>query len=200
ASDNCDPNPMISFSDTTMPGSCTGAYSMTRTWTAKDVSGNVSTPVSQTITVEDITAPTLSGVPTNVTVQASAVPVPASPTATDGCDPHPSVTLLESSTQDPDVTKNAHYNYTITRTWTATDACGNHSSQSQIIMVQDTTPPVLSGQGLAQTIQCPATPVFTAPTASDNCDPNPQISFNDTTVMGSCAGTYTVTRTWMAKD
>ena len=173
---------------------------MTRTWTAKDVSGNVSASVSQTITVQDTTAPVLSGVPANVTVECSAVPPAATPTATDGCDPNPKVTLVETSTQNPDATQPGHYSYTITRSWTATDACSNHSSQSQVITVHDTTAPVLSGQGSAQTIQCPATPVFTPPTATDNCDPNPKISFVDATTTGACAGAYTVTRTWTAKD
>jgi hypothetical protein len=200
ASDNCDPKPQITFTDKTTPGSCAGNYSVTRTWTAKDVGGNVSLPVSQTITVQDVTAPTLAGVPANVTVECNSVPAPASPTATDSCDPSPSISLVENSTQDPDATKLAHYSYTLTRTWTATDACGNHASQSQVITVHDTTAPALTGQGIAQTIQCPATPVFTAPKASDNCDPNPQISFTDATTPGTCAGNYSVTRTWTAKD
>src|SRR5262249_5885240 len=135
-----------------------------------------------------------------VTVECTAVPAPAKPTATDSCDSSPTISLVENSTQDPDVTKLAHYNYTITRTWTATDACGNHSAQSQVITVRDTTAPVLTGQGTAQTIQCPVTPVFTAPQAADNCDPNPQITFSDSTTAGACAGSYTVTRTWTVRD
>src|SRR5204862_7047293 len=59
-------------------------------------------------------------------------------------------------------------NYTEVRTWDATDACGNHSATvSQTITVQDTTPPTIGGQGGNATIECTATPSFTAPTATD---------------------------------
>src|SRR5262249_6906165 len=147
AKDNCDPAPTIDFSDSTTPGPCAGTYTITRTWTAKDACGNHSAPVSQAITVQDMTAPTLAGVPGNTTVECDAIPAPAQPTTSDACDPNPKVKLDEQSTQDPDASKCGHYKYSITRTWTATDACGNHSSKSQVITVQDMTAPVLSGQG-----------------------------------------------------
>src|SRR5205823_5636956 len=89
--------------------------------------------------------------------------------------------------------------YTLTRTWTATDACGNTSSASQTLTVQDTTGPVLSGQGADAAIESPATPVFSAPTASDNCSGAPTISFSDATDQ-LCGASYKVTRTWTATD
>lgn len=88
----------------------------------------------------------------------------------------------------------------IKRTWTATDRAGNSSSCVQTITVQDTTAPVLSGEGANATIECPATPVFTTPTAKNNCDASSTISFSDVTTPGNCPGTYRVTRTWTAKD
>jgi uncharacterized repeat protein (TIGR01451 family) len=45
ATDNCDPNPVVTYSDSIMQGSCSGGYSILRTWKATDASGNVGTCV-----------------------------------------------------------------------------------------------------------------------------------------------------------
>src|SRR6185436_17214451 len=153
-------------------------------------------------TVQDVTAPTLVGVPSDTTVQCDAVPAPATVTATDDCDGNPTVTFNQTSTQDADVSHCGHYSYTITRTWTAHDACGNNSATAtQVITVQDTTAPTISAAGANATINCPAVPSFTPPTATDNCDPNPQVVLvSEVTTPGACAGAYTRTKTWKAVD
>ena len=38
------------------------------------------------------------------------------------------------------------------------------------------------------------------PTATDNCDPNPTIGFNEERTDGNCPSNYTLTRTWTATD
>ncbi len=55
ANDDCDPNPMVTSSDSST-GGCGATGSVTRTWTATDASGN-STSCDQVITVVDTTAP-----------------------------------------------------------------------------------------------------------------------------------------------
>jgi hypothetical protein len=195
ASDNCDASPSISASDATTPGACAGSYSVTRTWVATDRVGNNSLPASQTITVQDTTAPVLNNVPANVTVECDAVPAPADVTAVDVAEGNVAVSMSASTAAG-----GCPGSYTITRTWSASDACGNGSSASQVITVQDTTAPVLAGQGADATIEAPAAPVFTAPTASDGCDASPVVTFSDATVDGASAGTYAVTRTWVATD
>src|SRR5260370_5500989 len=48
---------------------------------------------------------------------------------------------------------------------------------------------------------CPNAPVFPTPTVSDSCDHSPSLSSNDVITATGCAGTtYTVTRTWTARD
>ncbi|MEP6795454.1 MAG: gliding motility-associated C-terminal domain-containing protein [Saprospiraceae bacterium] len=89
---------------------------------------------------------------------------------------------------------------TVTRTWTAVDCAGNAAvAVTQIIIIVDTTPPVLSGQGADATFECPNSPIFTAPFISDACDPGAVISFSDATNLNLC-GEGTITRTWAAMD
>ncbi|MGB4848302.1 MAG: hypothetical protein WBP41_10315, partial [Saprospiraceae bacterium] len=196
ALDACDAAPVITFTDATVAGACAGAYSTTRTWLATDACGNTSLAVSQTITIQDVTAPVLSGQGVASTIDCPALPVFTAPTAVDACDAAPVITFTDAT-----VAGACAGAYAMTRTWLATDACGNSSLPvSQTITVQDVTAPVLSGQGVAATINCPALPVFTAPTAADACDATPVITFTDATVAGACAGAYTTTRTWLSTD
>ena len=118
-------------------------------------------------------------------------------TATDNCDPSPDITYSDVS-----VGGICPQERTITRTWIATDACGNTSSCIQTIIVDDSTAPVISCPANV-TIQCTANtlPANTGTaTATDNCDGTPIISFNDVTLGGSCPQEYTITRTWRAAD
>lgn len=165
ASDTCS-TPVINYTDSTIPGICPEESVITRTWTAADDCGNT-VSCSQTITVEDNTAPTLSEVPEDLTVECDAVPEPADITATDNCDPSPSISYSETRT-DGDCASN----YTLIRTWTAVDACGNSTSETQIIAVQDTTPPVISCNAPAA-ITPPDAPISFTATATDNCDELP---------------------------
>ncbi|MEO5777180.1 MAG: gliding motility-associated C-terminal domain-containing protein [Flavobacterium sp.] len=91
-------------------------------------------------------------------------------------------------------------NKVITRTWTVTDACGNATSATQTITIQDITAPVIATLPATSTINCPATPNFAQAIATDNCDPNVSLTFVDVTTNGACAGSYSVTRTWTATD
>ena len=56
--------------------------------------------------------------------------------AVDNCDPAPVVTFSEVKIDCP-----CPGTYTLERTWTATDRCGNSSVETQTIEVEDTTPP-----------------------------------------------------------
>ncbi|RMF68754.1 MAG: gliding motility-associated C-terminal domain-containing protein, partial [Alphaproteobacteria bacterium] len=194
ATDNCDTDVEIAFTEVRTDGDCPDSYTLTRTWTATDNCGNQTTQ-SQTITVQDTEAPVLAGVPADVTVECDAVPAPASPTATDNCDADVEITFTEVRTDGdcPD-------SYTLTRTWTATDNCGNSSSLSQTITVQDTEAPVLAGVPADVTVQCDAVPAPDTPTATDNCDADVEIAFTEVRTDGDCLDSYTLTRTWTASD
>src|SRR5207249_4191737 len=145
----------------------------TRTYRATDSNGNTA-DCTQTITVEDTAAPSISGIGSNETIQCPAMPSFSTPSASDACDPSPTLTFADVTTPG-----SCPQNYSVTRTWTATDHCSNSSTASQTITVHDTTAPVISGVGSPDTIECPATPSFSSPTASDACDSSPTFTYAD---------------------
>lgn len=189
ATDFCDATPTISFNETS--SGTTGCQTITRTWTATDDAGNVSIAL-QTITVTDGTAPVLAGVPASATVDCASIPAPANVTATDNCDASVSVTYNQTQ-------QGSGCNYTLTRTWTATDDCGNQTVAQQIITVNDVVRPVFAGalpQNMA--VDCSNIPAPASLTATDNCDVNVAVIYNQTQQGSGC--NQTLTRTWMAID
>ncbi len=137
----------------------------------------------------------ISGVGPDGTIECPDEPQFSSPSATDACDDDPSLTFEDERT-DGDCPQE----YSVTRTWTATDACGNTSTATQTINVIDITPPVISGVGPDGTIECPDEPQFSSPSATDACDDDPSLTFEDERTDGDCPQEYSVTRTWTATD
>jgi hypothetical protein len=183
-------------SDVTVAGTCANNYTRTKTWRAVDACGNLSATVAQTITVRDTQGPTIGSAGANGTIECTATPSFTAPTASDACG-GATVRLLSDVT----VAGTCANNYTRTRTWDAIDACGNTSAtRTQTITVRDTQAPTIGGQGANGTIECTATPSFTAPTASDACGGATVQEVSDVTVAGSCANNYTRTKTWRAVD
>ena len=110
-------------SDEISAGLCGTSYTIFRTWTATDDCGNAST-FTQTIMVTDNEAPVFTSFPADVTYTAGDQMEVMEPTAEDDCN---DVTITYSDSQD-----NSNVEITvITRTWTATDACGNSVSADQ---------------------------------------------------------------------
>ncbi|MFK7773361.1 MAG: hypothetical protein AB8F94_14530, partial [Saprospiraceae bacterium] len=196
--DNCDANATITLSEEMQLGVCTDNYTVIRTWTATDACGNITTAI-QVVTVTDTTSPELAGIPADATVECSAIPAPASPTASDNCDNDVLIEFAEQTiqTSNGSCTDNS---YTITRIWKATDNCGNVDIQQQVITVEDTTDPILIGVPVNETVECDAVPNPATPTATDNCDDDVTIDFVEVRTDGSCDDTYTLTRTWTAID
>mgnify|MGYP001218840194 CR=1 FL=1 len=91
--------------------------------------------------------------------------------------------------------------YTITRQWTATDACGNTRTATQRITVQDTQAPLFTSVPANVTVQCNNIPGAGTATATDNCDTDVSVAYNgETRTNGSCPDSYTLTRRWTATD
>ena len=194
ASDACGTSTVVQDSDTTAAGTCAGSYSETRTWHAVDACGNTSASRNQTITVRDTTAPTIGSPGANNTVECPASPSFTAPTVSDTCS---GATVQNLG----DTTSGNSCTLVTTRSWRAVDGCGNTSGTvTQSSTRVDTTAPVIGAAGGNATIQCPATPSFTAPTASDACGTSTVVQDSDTTAAGTCAGTYSETKTWHAVD
>jgi hypothetical protein len=126
------------------------------------------------------------------------LPALTNPVATDGCGGYVQITYLGQVRTNG----NCQNNYTLTRTWRATDLCGNATIRAQVITVQDTQAPNFTGNLPASTtVVCAPNciPVAPALTATDNCG-SATVAMQQTQTAGDCASGYTVTRTWTATD
>src|ERR1700757_5166378 len=140
--------------------------------------------------VIDNPSPTIGPAGSDGTVECPASPTFTAPTASDTCG---GATVMQDSDTS---TAQCGNTYTETRTWHAYDACGNTSeTRSQTIMVIDNQAPTIGPAGSDGTVECPASPTFTAPTASDTCSGATVMQDSDTSTAG-CGGTYPETRTW----
>ena len=118
---------------------------------------------TQTITVQDTTAPEFTFVPADYTVECSDEMPMDDATASDNCG---EVTIEVSSET---TAGDAAGNYVIVRTFTATDDAGNSSSATQTITVQDTTAPEFTFVPADYTVECSDEMPMEDATASDNC-------------------------------
>lgn len=107
------------------------------TLTVTDESNNASSAIANVIVLDNI-APTLIGVPADVTVAFGSVPTAATVSAADNCSATPLVTFNEERTDGISNT-----NYILTRAWVATDESGNTVSGTQVITVEDAIAPIV---------------------------------------------------------
>jgi predicted acyltransferase (DUF342 family) len=131
--DDIDPSPAIAFSDVFTPG-CGNTGTIVRTWTATDAAGNSSSCV-QTIQVVDTSAPSIT-CPADITVSCGNATDPGATGTATGSDACGNATISFSDL----VSGSCPAGQTITRTWTATDECGNTASCEQTITVSPALP------------------------------------------------------------
>ena len=188
-----DPDDAVaSFGCTPASGTGFGLGNTTVTCNASDSHGNDSS-ASFTVSVVDTIGPVISGVPGNVTTEATsgsgAVVTFTNPTASDAVSGPAGVTCSPPSGSTFGIT-------TTTVSCSATDTHGNTSSASFNVKVQDTTDPVISNvpSDISQeaTSSSGRTVTFSTPTATDlgasvpvNCVPGSGSTFavGETTVV-----------------
>jgi len=135
--DNCDVNPLVSWSDVIVDGACAGNYQISRTWATTDACGNTNTCV-QTIFVQDVAAPVISCA---VSGNQNVYPNPAADfiapdnawdaTATDNCSGVTLSAMLSGATATgphSSLSGVAFSEGLTIVTWTATDGCGISST------------------------------------------------------------------------
>jgi hypothetical protein len=169
-SDNCDDEPDFWIDNSTEPGSCEGNYKVLNSWRAIDTCGNA-VSYTQTIILYDDQAPILSNVPFDTTVDCTYSGNPSNVTAEDLCDDNV-IPVVNTVT----IQGTCAYDYVVYIQWTAEDDCGNSVSASQTVTVQDIEPPIwnYSPDELINDEYPNETPAPLV-TASDNCDPEPEI-------------------------
>ncbi|MGB3078208.1 MAG: hypothetical protein WBB31_03950, partial [Saprospiraceae bacterium] len=199
SSDNCAGDPVITYSDTQISGSCPQQYSIERRWITTNAC-NFSDTCIQIITVVDTVPPVIT-CPANITVYCPATPVFETPVVADACDPTAILTFTDVTTLGVCPAQNI-----ITRTWKATDHCGNTSTCVATITFKDETAPLMTCP-VNVTINCQEDNSSTntgVATATDNCSSAlvtlSQTSSQSTDVDACDHYTYVISRLWTATD
>ncbi len=193
ATDDHDPDPQVSYTDSETAGSCVHEKTIARTWIAVDECGDSTTCV-QTITVSDEIIPVIT-CPADISIDCTESTDPSNTgtaTATDNCSAEADIVITYADVPSGN---------TIQRTWTATDECGNYAQCVQTITIEDTTPPTITCPGTLN-VQClddvPAADIGLV-TADDDCDDNPVVTHvSDVSDGNTCP--ETITRTYKATD
>jgi len=195
--DICNPDPDLWYTDELVPGQCPHEYLIQRTWHLNDGTGIPDITCLQVITVVDDTPPQIT-CPDNLTVEClTDVPAPdvGLVTAIDNCDPAPLVEFVgdEQTGICPII---------VSRSYRATDVCGNEAVCVQTITVEDITDPVITAGPGPVTVECfeeiPA-PDPGLIEAEDNCDADLLIEpAEDVVTSSQCP--FTVLRTYRVSD
>ena len=193
--ENCDDDYEWSFREETTDSLCVYDRTVVRTWEAWDACGNRSTSV-QRIELRDTSAPVITGPDLGDFVVpctgAAGLPVVS---ASDGCDPDPTLTL-----DSVVIASVCDTLYHVLRTWTATDACGRATTATQRLMVIDLTSPIVLDVPADTTLLCGEPLPTDAPYFTDDCTNPVPVYTVDSVVAGTCPVVSTVFRRWVATD
>jgi hypothetical protein len=196
ASDNCSADITTSPTFTVIPGACSDDFIQVRTWTFADDCGNTSS-ISQTITVEDIVPPAPPAPPADLNLDCVAdLPSPVDLTAVDNC--AGPITVSPTANVTPG---NCENDFSMIRTWTWEDACGNTASTSQHLVVLDDQAPSPPAPPADLNLQCADDlPPPVDLTTVDNCDGSITASPTHIVTPGFCANDFNMVRNWTFSD
>ncbi|RYE02026.1 MAG: HYR domain-containing protein, partial [Sphingobacteriales bacterium] len=165
-------------------------------WTAVDAAGNMA-QCTQVYTVIDNEYPVITGVPADITLDATSqdcgrIVTWTVPTASDNC----------SASFGTNWAPGSYFNVgTQTVTYTATDPSGNSTARSFTVTIRDVERPIILTCAPDITVpagpDCQASPVLLMPVATDNC-PSSQLTFSNDAPPVFPIGTTVVT--WTVRD
>ncbi|MEL6926012.1 MAG: hypothetical protein AAFO94_18365, partial [Bacteroidota bacterium] len=190
---------VVTFEDSGSGADC-GDGAFVRTFTATDACGNVTT-AQQVINISDNEPPVFTSVPADKMSNECGDGDAdfGTPEVSDNCG---NVTL---TSEDAITNADCSTGLKRTRTWTATDDCGNTATAQQTIMFgPDTDPPIWTFFPPDMKITCGEPIELGMPTAEDECSGGVTLTFSDeyntdTTNCGNGFG-YDIYRTWKATD
>jgi len=200
--------PVVSISDDA-PASLSGYDCNDRLdvlFEVTDLCGRMVTVGFSYFTVDTV-GPIIIGVTNDTSRISCADPFPLAPVVTvEDCDTLPSLMFFESSTQIVDGSCR-EYDYDISRSYVATDACGNMSSILNVIEVRDGTPPDFRRPSNVN-LDCTQDPFDLELTGepfdfSDDCTPTDslEVTFTDEVISDAvCGDNFNVRRTWRVTD
>ena len=173
---------------------CGATGAATVTFTATDDCGNATSTVA-TFVVVDLLSPVFTYVPSDYTLSCEEEITLDEAIAIDNCSE-----VLISVSEEVILDAFCPGAYTIVRTFSADDACGNQTNAIQTISIVDESAPVFAAEDSIE-ISCGSWPDGNLyATATDNCG-NIFISFSDSEGAGECVtpvGSYI--RTYVAVD
>jgi hypothetical protein len=144
ADDSC--NEVVSLTSTTdtIAGGCPNEYVIIRTWNATDACGNVGT-ASTSYYVFDNTAPSFDSVSETSFISCEDQLPETTYLVSDNCEGEVEVVISEAIEEG-----NCPNEYSVIRTLTATDVCGNVETATHTIFVQDNTNPVITAEEIIE--------------------------------------------------
>jgi hypothetical protein len=170
--------------------------------------GTMDTSVAS-FTVTDTVPPTLRNVPKNTSVMCDAIPSNEQVAADDNCKESVEITVADRITPG-----SCDAEWTIVRTWTATDTCMNSANVSTVYRVVDTVKPVIVALPTDLLLECDGTTQMDqiqpwldragGAQAQDNCKSRLSWTHNFEQVKGSlvagCSSTGVANVTFTATD
>jgi len=193
AIDNCSETDVVLINDeTSVSETCLAESVRVLTYQVSDVCGNEGGTYSVTISVFDNVPPSINGLfDENVTAGCGETPTVPLVQVLDNCDSDIELVYAADTVEG-----NCAGGYIITRTWSATDDCGNTTERTQTIAVEDNLMPVITAVPASTVIGCDEIPEVGEIQVYDNCDLSPTIVFNENIVEGDCPNNYVIRRVW----